>query len=347
MKGNPEPMVSDLLQKIKVKPKILSSEYEAIGKIPVIDQGAGLIGGYTSREESCYRENLPIILFGDHTRRIKYIDFPFAQGADGTQLIIPKNESNINRRFFYYALQNIDLSNYAYARHFKFLKDSKINIPKIEIQNYISHQLSSVEDVFSNNQNEIIALENTADNIFIQWFVKENEQNELVLNSIIDEVPKSTKLKTNEYSSEGAIPIIDQSKNFIAGYTDNPDSLIEYKATPFIVFGDHTRCLKLINFDFARGADGTQIILSKNTDVNQYYLYHFLKLIDLSNYNYARHYKFLKAEAIAIPDRNKSIKFSEIATCIYDNIRNLRFQNFLLNKILVAYRNILFNEIIN
>ena len=65
------------------KKKLKQKEYLFKGNYPVVDQGKELIGGYTDNDELIYSDALPIILFGDHTRIIKYIDFEFVQGADG------------------------------------------------------------------------------------------------------------------------------------------------------------------------------------------------------------------------------------------------------------------------
>jgi type I restriction enzyme S subunit len=72
---------------------------------------------------------LPVIIFGDHTRILKFVSFPFARGADGTQIIHPNTEQ-ISSEYFYCALMEIDLSNYFYARHFKFLKEKEVLLPE-------------------------------------------------------------------------------------------------------------------------------------------------------------------------------------------------------------------------
>ncbi|MDQ7082658.1 MAG: hypothetical protein Q9N34_06680 [Aquificota bacterium] len=75
-------------KRIKVG-KVKQKEYKAIGKHPIIDQGQKFIAGYTDREDLLYQGPLPVIIFGDHTRIWKFVDFPFVCGADGTKIIIP------------------------------------------------------------------------------------------------------------------------------------------------------------------------------------------------------------------------------------------------------------------
>jgi len=68
--------------------KVRQQEYKKAGKFPIVDQGQNLIAGFWDKEEDVYKGELPVIIFGDHTRIIKFIDFPFVAGADGTKVQI-------------------------------------------------------------------------------------------------------------------------------------------------------------------------------------------------------------------------------------------------------------------
>jgi len=140
--------VGDILLKINRKKKIKKEQYLEKGEIPTIDQSVKFIGGYTNDSEAVHTDPLPVIVFGDHTRIIKYVDFPFASGADGTQLIYPKNKK-LMPAFLYFSLKHIDLSNYAYARHFKYLKDQEILIPKDDILKRFNEYASKLLDQIS------------------------------------------------------------------------------------------------------------------------------------------------------------------------------------------------------
>ena len=120
--------VGQLLAKVQRKPKVKRGEYIKEGEFLVVDQGQNFIGGYTADAEAVYRENLPLIVFGDHTRILKFIDFPFACGADGTQLL-SSNSKIMPMTLFFYALQDVDLLNFHYARHLKFLKEKTVILP--------------------------------------------------------------------------------------------------------------------------------------------------------------------------------------------------------------------------
>ena len=134
---------SDRLPK---KPSIPQRDYQPLGKYPVVDQGAELIAGYCDVDTAVYRDHLPLILFGDHTRIFKFLDFPFATGADGTKLLKP-NSHIVEPLFLYYALRNIDLPSRGYNRHFRILREQVIRAPTDrDEQKRIAWFLKTIED---------------------------------------------------------------------------------------------------------------------------------------------------------------------------------------------------------
>ena len=152
------------------------------------------------------------------------------------------------------------------------------------------------------------------------------------IENLLAKEPRNKKLPKTHYKDQGDYAIIDQSTDFICGYTDDKDTVIEAKV-PRIVFGDHTRILKLLSFDFARGADGTQVLLSNNNNVPQHFFYHSLLKIDLSSYGYARHFKFLKQTRTIVPDSNTANQFEEAATSFYSQVSQNIFETKKLEEL--------------
>ncbi|MCH9742054.1 MAG: restriction endonuclease subunit S, partial [Proteobacteria bacterium] len=70
------------------KYQLSSSNFEQVGSYPIIDQGSDFIAGFSNCEELVF-SNIPVIIFGDHTTILKYIDFNFIVGADGTKILKP------------------------------------------------------------------------------------------------------------------------------------------------------------------------------------------------------------------------------------------------------------------
>ena len=137
-------------------PKILSRDYKSTGSFPIVDQGQNLIAGWTDDDGGLISTSLPIVVFGDHTRAFKYVDFPFVRGADGTQVLKPK--PGIDPLFFYYACKAIDLPSRGYNRHFRVLKEKEIPTPPLHEQRSIAHALRRVDDATSIQDEQIRTL---------------------------------------------------------------------------------------------------------------------------------------------------------------------------------------------
>lgn len=220
----------------------------------------------------------------------------------------------------------------------KKLSTIKFPAPPIEIQDKIVGILSVYDDLIENNRKQIKLLEEAAQRLYKEWFVDlrfpgyedveivdgvpEGWKKELI-GDLTGKVIRSKQVKTADYLKEGAIPVIDQSRDFIAGYTNDPETVVNMEC-PVIVFGDHTRILKYIQFPFAKGADGTQLIVSNNENMPQSLLYYSLIAVDLSNYHYARHFKYLKAEGILVPSKEIADEFDRYVTPMLLQIQQLR-----------------------
>jgi type I restriction enzyme S subunit len=138
--------------------KLKQSDYKAIGKFPVIDQSQEYVAGFYDDETMVFDKDLPVILFGDHTRIIKYVDFPFICGADGLKIIIPKE--NFHRKYFYYALLNLNIPSRGYNRHFKILKEKLIPLPPLDEQQKIANILTTIDQKIQAEEKKKTALQN-------------------------------------------------------------------------------------------------------------------------------------------------------------------------------------------
>lgn len=123
--------------------KVQTRDYKIAGRYPIVDQGKGLVAGWTDNAASVIRELGPVVVFGDHTRALKYVDFPFARGADGTQILKPV--AGIGPRFFYFALRALGIPSRGYNRHFQLLRDSVIRVPHEDEQAQVATVLSCIE----------------------------------------------------------------------------------------------------------------------------------------------------------------------------------------------------------
>lgn len=124
--------------------KLQTSEYLASGKYPIIDQGQDDIAGYTDREDGLFTD-VPAIIFGDHTRIVKYVDMPFFLGADGVK-VLKAEIPDVDCRYLYYAVSAVKIPNTGYNRHFKWLKEAQIPLPDISTQRRIADTLDKVSE---------------------------------------------------------------------------------------------------------------------------------------------------------------------------------------------------------
>ena len=154
--------------KTKYGTKIKTSEYKEIGKYAIIDQGQEEIAGYTDLEKGVF-EDVPAIIFGDHTRVIKYVRDPFFLGADGVKILKCK-ELNVNYKYLYYALKNAKIPNTGYNRHFKWLKQIQIEYPSIDKQEKIVKILDKVVMVIEDRRKEIQELDKLIKARFVEMF---------------------------------------------------------------------------------------------------------------------------------------------------------------------------------
>ena len=211
-------------------------------------------------------------------------------------------------------------------------------LPHLTLQQKIGGILSVYDDLIENNRRRIHLLKQAARLLYKEWFVHlrfpghehtkiqtgipegwEKKQ----IKDVIGKVARPKKIQKADYLESGDIPCVDQSREFIGGYTDDEEATINI-GKPVVVFGDHTRILKYISFPFACGADGTQLIVSKDEMMSQEYLFFALDAIDLSNYFYARHFKFLKDQYILRPSTMLLSQFTDVARPIMVQIDTLR-----------------------
>lgn len=149
--------------------KLLKSKFQDSGSYAVIDQGKELIAGFIDSESFLVKTPPPYIIFGDHTRIFKYIDFPFVMGADGVKVLQTK-EDNCNSKFLYYFFRSINVPDTGYNRHFKYLKELKIPLPPLPTQKKIAALLDAADAYRQKTKALIEKYDELTQSLFLDMF---------------------------------------------------------------------------------------------------------------------------------------------------------------------------------
>ncbi len=150
--------------------KFLKSDFLTEGKVAVVDQGKDLIAGYTNEEDNVVKGHPPYIVFGDHTRKFKFIDFPFVMGADGTKVFKVKETTINNEKYLFHFLNSLNIPNTGYNRHYKYLKSTKIPLPPLPQQQKIANLLDAADALRQNHKKVLAKYDELTQALFLDMF---------------------------------------------------------------------------------------------------------------------------------------------------------------------------------
>lgn len=159
--------IEDAITKIKGNTtKIPEYEIQKRGKYPVVTQDVScLFSGYSDLENPI--TDIPVVLFGDHSCAVKYIDTPFLRGADGTVLLKPENK--FLPKYFYYVLRDVVskfIDKTKYERHNKYLQNLFIPIASPEVQEKLVAEIDAIEQDVTIAYKHIQALKEKQESIY-------------------------------------------------------------------------------------------------------------------------------------------------------------------------------------
>lgn len=160
--------------------QIQTKDYLENGRFPVVDQGNSFIVGYCNDQSKLLHIDGPVIVFGDHTKNIKFIDFNFVVGADGVKVLNPY--TGISAKFLYRLIQSFDLADRGYARHFKVLNEKLIPLAPLEEQSRIVakvDELMALCDQLEKQQQERRKLQNALRQSTLQALASAQSPHEL------------------------------------------------------------------------------------------------------------------------------------------------------------------------
>ena len=121
------------------KYQILESQVLADGRFPVISQSKAYSIGFSNEADKVYHHDRPVIIFGDHTSEVKFVEFDFVVGADGVKIFEPIDDIIVGKFLFYiFQFYSRDLSKIGgYSRHYKYIKNKPFPLPPLAEQKRI------------------------------------------------------------------------------------------------------------------------------------------------------------------------------------------------------------------
>lgn len=140
--------------------RIKQRDYLPAGKVPVIDQGQEPIGGYTDDAALAFDGELPVVLFGDHTRAVKLVSQQFAVGADGIKIFRPAD--GVQPKYLYYWMRSAPIPDRGYGRHYQYLRQLVVPVPPPTAQDGI---VAEIEKQFSRLDEAVAGLKRVKANL--------------------------------------------------------------------------------------------------------------------------------------------------------------------------------------
>ena len=159
-------LYKEIVEKISVgvEKKLKQKEYLKEGLFEVVDQGQSLVGGFSNDSSLVVKCDLPVIVFGDHTKCVKFIDFPFVAGADGVKVLRAKECADAKFLYYYTLLLTKKMIDKGYARHYQFLEKMEVNIPSFDEQKRI---VNKIEELFSELDSAVETLKKTKEQLAV------------------------------------------------------------------------------------------------------------------------------------------------------------------------------------
>ncbi|EAK9940004.1 hypothetical protein IO476_000650 [Campylobacter coli] len=303
-----------------------SDNYKNEG-IPVLTANKSFILGYTDEKNNIY-SRVPAIIFDDFTTEKKYVDFPFKVKSSAIKILKPKGNNVL--KFIFELMNTINFEAKEHKRYYiSTYQKLFVCVPKdVKEQQKIADCLSSIDELIDAESRKLKALEKYKKGLMQKLFPAEGknipewrfpefqgcgEWEICTVKDSFNTITPPKKIAKSEYKNSGKHPIVDQSQEYIAGWTDDETAIVSYHRS-LIVFGDHTCVLKFISQPFAQGADGIKI-LSTDYKLDEKFAYYCLENIPLNSNGYQRHYSTLKEFVIKFPDRNSGEQ-QKIVDCL-------------------------------
>lgn len=300
-----------------------------------------------------YRPN--DILISNIRPYFKKIWYADKNGSCSNDVLIVRAKKDIDSKFLYYVLSDNNFFNYATitSKGTKMPRGTqtaimKYLVPNIDIkqQQKIASILSAYDTLIENNNKRIKLLEQMAENLYKEWFVRfhfpghENVEFEngipkgwevTKIKNCIKRLSFNQLYKQSDLENEGSVIVIDQSSSDCLGFHNNEPSHFASVENPIILFGDHSCKFVFMIRDFSLGENVVPFIAADENKLDNYYLYYSVHKL-ISTEEYKRHWGRFTAMKIFVPQYQLQKSFSDIVKTMIEGKQKLWDENQLLTK---------------
>ncbi|MCK4398511.1 MAG: restriction endonuclease subunit S [Methanophagales archaeon] len=226
------------------------------------------------------------------------------------------------------------------------VQDLWIEVPPLPTQRKIAAILSAYDDLIENNTRRIQILEEMAQSIYEEWFVKfrfPGHEKVKMVDSELGKIPEGWAVKKvkdivkrlkagrtytqKEVLPMGNIPVVDQSRSEFLGFHNNESDHYASSEEPIIIFGDHTCKMQIMVEPFSLGPNVIPFISNDNGLI--YYLFFLVRNL-VETHEYKRHWNELVIKKVVLADKKSQIPFSELIKPMAEEINLLRKRNLNL-----------------
>lgn len=313
--------------------KIPQEDYLPAGLYQIIDQGQNEIAGYSNNPDGLFTD-VPAIIFGDHTRVLKYVDKPLFLGADGVKLLKAKDE-NANYKYLYYALCSVRIPDTGYNRHFKWLKEAEIPLPDANAQAQIAAVLDNVNASIALRKRQLVKLDELVKARFVEMFGDPAQaENKWQVSTFGDEFYITSggtpNTKNPAYWEHGTIPWIgsnmcqdkivfqNDGKHITKeGLAHSSAKVFESGTVLVALVGATIGKTALLRFATATNQNVAAIDVNANKDFTSEYVYYHLQFLypkfqELGNGTFKMaNQTFIRALPILCPPYELQVEFSD------------------------------------
>lgn len=219
------------IEKVSYPRKILRKDYLKDGRYPIISQEQDYINGYWDNPKDVFYLERPVVVFGDHTQVLKYIDFNFVLGADGVKILQPIED--LNAKYLYYFLLCSNISSLGYARHYRLIRGLNVPIHTLSEQQRIvallDQALSTIDTVKSNTERNLENTRELFDNFLNSIF---ESRGSLWVNAKLRHVIQQTETINPSLRPEDEFTYIDVSSVNNKLYCIETTSIVKGKNAP-------------------------------------------------------------------------------------------------------------------